>query len=56
MPTLNVTHNNIERHAKTAKTEPKKTTQQQTAPTAQAEKQNSTSKIFFSTQRNPLSA
>jgi hypothetical protein len=37
MPTLNVTHTNIEHHAKTAKTKPKPQTETKTALKAQTE-------------------
>jgi len=47
MPTLNVTHNNIERHAKTAKTEPKTPYRNQnSAQTANRKAQLQLQKIF----------
>jgi len=51
MPTLNVTLNNIERHAKTRKTEPETPTQQESALRTQTGNQNFYAEKFFSTQR-----
>jgi cell division protein ZapA (FtsZ GTPase activity inhibitor) len=47
MTTLNVTHDNIEHHAKTAKTDQKHQPETETARRTQAENQNFTHKKFF---------
>jgi len=52
MATLNFTQNNIEHHAKTAKTEPKHHTETKTAAQKQAEKSNFHRKKFFCTHTN----